>query len=216
MRAKATKVRLMSAAGMTAFALTAGFYAYGTSMSTVASLYSTMGNIVGVTVGLALPALEAIRARRAMHMLRLERLRETVSVVNISRRLADQANAALCSDACDSSYFQGTYNRSQIEHAFQFVDRIEPSSSKRHADDAVTGTRRDLRTFFSLLHSAASDFSDRQAVPERVIESLRVSYGTVVRDIDCLETECLRLQEKIDFWHATRKVRAWMFKSRSA
>lgn len=206
MRVKATKVRLMSAAGMTAFALAAVFYAYGRSVGTTASLYSTMGNIVGVTVGLALPALEAIRARRAMHMLRLERLRETVNVVNISRRLADQANAALCSDVCDDSYFQRTYNRSQIEHALRLVDQIEPASSKRHADDAVTDTRRDLRTFFSLLHGAASDFGDRQAVPERVIESLRVSYGTVVRDIDRLETECLRLQEQIDCRHAARKV----------
>jgi hypothetical protein len=140
---------------MTAFALATGFYAYGTSMGTVASLYSTLGNVVGVTVGLALPALEAIRARRAMHMLRLERLRETVTVVNISRKLADQANAALCGGACDSSYFQRTYNRSQIEHAFRLVDRIQPVSSTRLSDDAVVDTRRDLRTFFSLLHSAA-------------------------------------------------------------
>jgi hypothetical protein len=71
---------------------------------------------------------------------------------------------------------------------------------------AVTNTRRDLSTFFSLLHSAASDFGDRRAVPERVIESLRVSYGTMVRDIDCLETECLRLQEQIGCRQAARKV----------
>jgi hypothetical protein len=206
MRFKATKVRLMPAAGMTAFALTAGFYAYGTSMGTVASFYSTLGNVVGVSVGLALPALEAIRARRAMYMLRLERLRETVTVVNIGRRLADEANAALCSGACDSSYFQRTYNRAQIEHAIRIVDQIEPASSTRHADDAVVDTRRDLRTFFSLLHNAASDFRDFHAVPEPVVARLRTSYGNVARDLDCLETECRRLEEKIDFWHVARKV----------
>ena len=206
MRFKATKVRLMPTAGMTAFALAAGFYAHGTSMGTVASLYSTLGNVVGVSVGLALPALEAIRARRAMYMLRLERLRETVTVVNIGRGLADEANAALCSGACDSSYFQRTYNRSQIEHAIRLVDQIEPASSTRLADDAVVDTRRDLRTFFSLLHSAASDFRDFQAVPEPVVARLRTSYGNVVHDLDCLETECRRLEEKIDFWHLARKV----------
>jgi hypothetical protein len=206
MRVKATKVCLMPAAGMTAFALAAGFYAYGTSMGTIASFYSTLGNVVGVSVGLALPALEAIRARRAMHMLRLERLRETVTVVNNSRRLADQANAALCRDGCDGSYFQTTYNRSQIEHAFLLVDQIEPVSSTRHVDDPVVDARRDLRMFFSILHSAASDFRDFQAVPERVIASLRMSYGNVAHDIDCLETECRRLEEKINFWHVARKV----------
>ena len=206
MSAKATKARLMPAAGMTAFALVAGFYAYGTSMGTAASFYSTLGSVVGVSVGLALPALEAIRARRAMYMLRLERLRETVTVVNISRRLVDQANAALCGRGCDGSYFQTTYNCSQIEHAIRLVDQIEPVSSTRHADDAVVNTRRDLRTFFSLLHSAASDFQDFQAIPERVIASLRASYANVSHDIDCLETECRRLEEKIDFWHVARKV----------
>jgi hypothetical protein len=206
MRVKAMKVPLMPAAGMTAFALVAGFYAYGTSMGTVASFYSTLGNVVGVSVGLALPALQAIRARRAMFVLRLERLRETVTVVNISRRLADQANAALCSGACDNSYFQRTYNRSQIEHAFRLVDQIEPALSTRQADSAVVDTRRDLRTFFSLLHGAAANLRDFQAVPERVIASLRASYGNVAHDIDCLETECRRLEEKIDFWHVARKV----------
>ncbi|MFK4447277.1 hypothetical protein ABH944_007493 [Caballeronia udeis] len=206
MSIKATKMPLMPAAGMTVFALVAGFYAYGTSTGTVDSLYSTLGNVVGVGVGLALPALQAIRARRAMHMLRLERLRETVTVVNISRGLADQANAALCRGACDNSYFQQTYNRSQIEYACRLVDQIQPVSSTRHANDAVVDTWRDLRTFFSLLHSAASDFRDCQAVPERVIGSLRASYGKVAHDIDCLETECRRLQEKIDFWQVARKV----------
>src|SRR5471032_1372074 len=191
MRVKATRVRLMPAAGMTAFALVAGFYAYGTSMATVASVYRTLGNVVGVSVGLALPALEAIRARRAMYTLRLERLRETVTLVNVSRRLADQANAALCSGVCDRSYFQRNYNRSQIEHAYRLVDQIEPASLTRHgdeADQAVVDTRRDLRTFFSLLHGAASDFLDFQTVPERVIASLRAAYGNVAHDIDCLET----------------------------
>jgi hypothetical protein len=206
MKAKATAVRLMPAAGMTAFALAAGFYAYGTSTGTVASLYSTLGNIVGVSVGLALPALEAIRARRAMYMLRLERLRETVTVVNIGRGLADQANAALCSGACDSSYFQRTYNRSQIEHACRLVEQIEPVSSTRRADHAVTDTQRDLRTFFALLHSIATDFGDFQAMPEPVVARLRTSYGNVVHDLDCLETECRRLEGKIDFWHLARKV----------
>jgi hypothetical protein len=206
MKAEATKVCLMPAAGMTAFALAVGFYAYGTSTGTVASLYSTLGNLVGVSVGLALPALEAIRARRAMYMLRLERLRETVTVINISRGLADEANAALCSGACDCSYFQRTYNYSQIEHAIRLVDQIEPVSSTRHADDAVVDTRRDLRTFFSLLHGAASDFRDCQAVPEGGIASLVTSYGNVAHDIDCLETECRRLKEKIDFWHLALKT----------
>jgi hypothetical protein len=206
MRVKATKVRLMPAAGMTAFALVVGFYAYGTSMATVASVYSTLGNVVGVSVGLALPALEAIRARRTMYMLRLARLRETVTVVNVSRRLADQASAALCRGACDSSYFRTTYNCSQIEHAIRLVDQIEPALSTGHADDAVVDTRRDLRTFFSLLHGAASDFGNCQAVPERVIASLRASYGNVTHDIGCLETECRRLEEKIDFWQVARKV----------
>jgi len=206
MRYKATKVRLMPAAGMTAFALVAGFYAYGTSMGTVASFYSTLGNVVGVSVGLALPALEAIRARRAMYTLRLERLRETVTMVNVSRRLADQANAALCTGVCDCGYFQRTYNRSQIEHAYRLVDQIEPVSSTRHADEAVVDTRRDLRAFFSLLHGAASEFRDFQAVSERVIASLRASYGNVAHDIGCLETECRRLEEKIDSWRVARKV----------
>ncbi len=206
MSAKATKVRLMPAAGMTVFALVAGFYAYGTSMGTVTSFYSTLGNVIGVSVGLAIPALEAIRARRAMHMLRLERLRETVTVVNISRGLADQANAALCSGAWDNSYFQRTYNRSQIKHPFRLVDQIGPASSTRYEDDAVGDTRRDLRTFFSLLHRAASDSSSCQVVPERVIARLRASYGNVAHDIDCLEPECRRLQEKIDFWHVAGRV----------
>ena len=206
MRAKATGGRLMPAAGMTAFALAAGFYAYGTSTGTVASLYSTLGNIVGVSVGLALPALEVIRARRAMYMLRLERLRETVIVVNIGRELADQANAALCSGACDSSYFERAYNRSRIEHACRLVDQIKLASSTRSADHAVANTRRDLRTFFSLLHFVATDFRDFQAVPEPVVAKLRTSYGNVAHDLDCLETECRRLEEKIDFWHLARKV----------
>jgi hypothetical protein len=206
MSVSATKVRLMPAAGMTAFALVAGFYAYGTSTGTVASLYNTLGNVVGVSVGLALPALEAIRARRAMHILRLERLREAVTVVNVSRRLADQANAALCGGACDSSYFQMTYNCSQIEHAIRLVDQIEPVTSTRYADDAVVDTRRDLLAFFSLLRRAASDFGNCQAIPEPVVARLRASYGNVVHDIDCLETECRRLEEKIDFWQVARKV----------
>ena len=206
MKAKATAVRLMPAAGMTAFALAAGFYAYGTSTGTAASLYSTLGNIVGVSVGLALPALEAIRARRAMYRLRLERLRETVIVVNIGRGLADQANAALCSGERDSSYFQRTYNRSRIEHACRLIDQIEPASQTRRADHAVADTQRDLRTFFSLLHGVASDFGDFQAVPEPVVARLRTSYGNLAHDLDCLETECRRLEEKIDFWHVARKV----------
>src|SRR5471032_1916690 len=206
MRVKATRVRLMPAAGMTAFALVAGFYAYGTSMATVASVYRTLGNVVGVSVGLALPALEAIRARRAMYMLRLERLRETVTVVNIGRGLADQADAALCSGGCDSSYFQRTYNRSRIEHACRLVDQIEPASSTRRADQAVGDTQRDLRTFFSLLHSVATDFGDFHAVPEAVVARLRTSYGNVAHDLDCLETECRRLEGKIDFWHLAGKV----------
>jgi hypothetical protein len=205
MRAKATAVRLMPAAGMTAFALAAGFYAHGTSTGTVASLYSTLGNVVGVSVGLALPALEAIRARRTMYMLRLERMRETVTVVNIGRGLADQANAALCSGERDSSYFQRTYNRSQIEHACRLVDQIEPASSIRPADHAVADTRRDLRTFFSLLHDAASDFRNFQALPEPVVARLRASYGNVAHDLNCLEAECRRLEEKIAFWHVARK-----------
>jgi hypothetical protein len=206
MRAKATGVRLMPAAGVTAFALAAGFYAYGMSTGTVASLYSTLGNIVGVSVGLALPALEAIRATRAMYMLKFERLREAVTVVNIGRELADQANAALCSGVCDSSYFQRTYNRSRIEHACRLVDQIGLASSTRRADHAVVDTRRDLRTFFSFLHRVASEFGDFQAVPEPVVARLRTLYCNVAHDLDCLEIECRRLEEKIDFWHVARKV----------
>jgi hypothetical protein len=39
-----------------------------------------------------------------------------------------------------------------------------------------------------------------------VVARLRTSHGNVAHDLDCLETECRRLEEKIDFWHVARKV----------
>ena len=161
-----------------------------------ASLYSAIGAIVGVGAGLSLPALEAIRVRRALNLMALSRLREIVDVVNVSRQLADEANAAICSADGPEVYFEEVCNWSQIEHALRNLEGIELGSISKRTNCAVVEARRHVSAFFSLLGVAASEFQQTHEIPAGVVTKLATFYHGLLKNIDSIESECRRLERK--------------------
>jgi len=161
-----------------------------------ASLYCAIGAIIGVGAGLSLPALEAIRVRRALNLMALSRMREIVDVLNVSRRLADEANAAICGADGLEVYFEEVCNWSQIEHALRNIEGIELGSTSRRTNCAVAEARRQVSAFFSLLRVAASEFQQTYEIRACVVTKLATSYHDLLKSIDCIEGECRCLDRK--------------------
>lgn len=165
-------------------------------MGIAASLYSAIGAIVGVGAGLSIPALEAIRVRRALNLMALSRLRVIVDIVNVSRQLADGANAAICGADGPEVYFEEVCNWSQIEHALRNFAGIELCSTTKRTNRAIVEARRHVSTFFSLLRVATSEFQQTHEIPACVVTKLVTSYHDLLKSIDCIESECVRLERK--------------------
>jgi hypothetical protein len=161
-----------------------------------ASLYSAIGAIVGVGAGLSIPALEAIRVRRALNLIALSRQREIVDAVNVSRQLADEANAAICGADGPKVYLEEVCNWSQIEHALRNFDRIELGSTSKRTNCAVVEARRHISAFFSLLRVAAAEFQQTHEIPACVVTKIATSYHDLLKSIDCIESERRRLERK--------------------
>src|ERR1700733_12955142 len=88
-----------------------------------------VGPVAGVLLGIAIPAQEAMRARKAINMALAGRIRETTDAFEAAKGLAQQAVCALSENTEPTqqstqrdAYFAATYNRSRIEHALKRVD----------------------------------------------------------------------------------------------
>ncbi|WP_144021419.1 hypothetical protein [Caballeronia sordidicola] len=161
-----------------------------------ASLYRAIGAIIGVGTGLSILALEAVRVRRAFNLMALSRLREILDVENVSRDLADEANAAICGIQGPKIYFEQVCNWSKIEHALRNIEEFELGLTSKRTHCAVVEARRHVLAFFSLLRVAASEFRQTQEISACVVNRLSTSFHDLLNSVDYVENECQRQERK--------------------
>ena len=119
-----------------------------------------VGAVAGILLGVAIPAQEAIRARKAIGAHLAERIRETTDAFDAAEALARQALSAISGPARERARFAAAYNRSYIEHILRRVDAAANSAVKNVPEDAtdfvvaVTHARASMRDFFDNLSAA--------------------------------------------------------------
>ena len=88
----------------------------------------SLGTIAGILLGIAIPAHEALRTRKAIDVVVMESTQETQDAFDAVRILAEQAVCGLSDDSLQhGGYFATTYNRSRIEHALKRVEAVATS-----------------------------------------------------------------------------------------
>jgi hypothetical protein len=119
-----------------------------------------VGAVAGNLLGVATPAQEAIRARKAIGAHLAEHIRETTDAFDVAEALARQALYAISGPARERAYFAATYNRSYLEHILRRVDAAANNAAKNVPEDAtgfVAATahaRASMRDFFDNLTAA--------------------------------------------------------------
>jgi hypothetical protein len=140
-----------------------------------------VGTVAGVLLGIAIPAQEAMRARKAINMALAERIRETTDAFEAAKALAQQAVCALTENTQRDAYFAATYNRSRIEHALKRVDAAandEPGCAAAFVD-AAEHARTSTRNFFDKLNAA----SDSLDIAARSPQTLRFLFDQLTDDL---------------------------------
>jgi hypothetical protein len=143
-----------------------------------------VGTVAGVLLGIAIPAQEAMRARKAINMALAGRIRETTDAFEAAKDLAQQAVCALSENTESTqrdAYFAATYNRSRIEHALKRVDAAANNAPGCAAAlvDAAAHARTSTRNFFNRLNDA-SDSLDAAA---RSPQTLHVLFDQMTDDL---------------------------------
>ena len=144
-----------------------------------------VGTAAGVLLGIAIPAQEAMRARKAINTVLMEHLRETTDAFEAAKVLAEQAVCALNENvqraSVQDAYFAATYNRSRIEHALKRVDAAANDESKYAAAfaHAAAQARTSTRNFFDNLNAA----SDGLDVAARSPHTLRCLFERLTDDL---------------------------------
>jgi hypothetical protein len=173
-------------------------------MSATVFLYNALGTLVGISAGLAIPALAALSAGDAMRQIRRERLQETVNVLNRGLRLARRGVMAICRDGSASHYFQNEYHWSQIQHAFQSVQGIEHAGQGQCVSRAVTAAQRDLRDTSTGVHLGASLHREAQLMAAADVKRLQRSYDEFQGRVAYLECVCASMETDLRFWSRLR------------
>jgi hypothetical protein len=119
-----------------------------------------VGTVAGVLLGVAIPAQEAIRARKAIGALLAERIRETTDAFDAVEVLAQQALSALSGSVRERADFAAAYNRSYVEHMLRRLDAAASNAVKNVPEDATAfvnaaaHARTSMRDFFDNLTAA--------------------------------------------------------------
>jgi hypothetical protein len=143
-----------------------------------------VGTVAGVLLGIAIPAQEAMRARKAINTALAERIWEATDAFEAAKALAEQAVCALDENAQRDTYFAATYNRSRIEHALKRMDAAannEPQCAAAFIN-AAEHARTSTRNFFDRLNAA----SDGLDVAARSPQTLRRLFEQLTDDLRCL------------------------------
>jgi hypothetical protein len=180
-------------------------------MSATVFFHNALGTLVGISAGLAIPALAALDAGHAMRQIRRERLQKTVNVLNRSLRLARRAVMAICRDGSASLYFQNEYHWSQIQHAFQSVQRIEHAGQGQGVSRAITAAQRDLRDTFTGVHLGASLHREARLMGAVDVKRLQKSYDEFHGRVAYLECVCASMETDPRFWSRLQRGRIGRF-----
>jgi hypothetical protein len=155
-----------------------------------------LGTIAGILLGIAIPLQAALRTRRTIDVVVMQRTQETQDAFDAVRLLAEQAVCGLSDNmqhgARHGGYFATTYNRSRIEHALKRVEATatsEPSSRTADFVDAAAHARISMRQFFDELFTA----SDHVDVAVNTPETLRRLFDTLTDDISSVDAARHRL-----------------------
>ncbi|WP_144022101.1 hypothetical protein [Caballeronia sordidicola] len=119
-----------------------------------------LGTVAGILLGVAIPAQEAMRARKAIGAHLADRIRETTDAFDAAEALAQEALCAVSGPADERAVFAAAYNRSYVEHILRRADAAAISALKNVPKDAagfVVATahaRASMREFFNNLTAA--------------------------------------------------------------
>ncbi|MGV7244532.1 hypothetical protein [Caballeronia sp. M23-90] len=161
-----------------------------------------VGAVAGILLGVAIPAQEAIRARKAIGVHLAERIRETTDAFDAAEALAQQAMCAISGPARERASFAASYNRSYLEHILKRVDAAANNAVKDVPEDAtgfVAATahaRESLRDFFdnltatnlttsspcalrSLFDRLASDMRELHTTGDRMLKRRHVGLAAI-------------------------------------
>jgi hypothetical protein len=161
-----------------------------------------VGAVAGILLGVAIPAQEAIRARKAIGALLAEHIRETTDAFDAAETLAQQVMCAISGPARERAYFAAAYNRSYIEHILRRMDAAANSAVKTVPEDATgfivatARARASMRDFFdnltaanlttsspcalrSLFDRLASDLRELHDAGERMLKMRHVGMAAI-------------------------------------
>jgi ABC-type transporter Mla subunit MlaD len=119
-----------------------------------------VGTVAGILLGVAIPAQEAMRARKAIGAHLAERIREITDAFDVAGALAQQALSALSGPVRERAVFAAGYNRAYIEHLLRRVDVAANNAIKDVPENATafvsaaSHARSSTRDFFDNLTAA--------------------------------------------------------------
>jgi hypothetical protein len=158
------------------------------------------GTIAGILLGIAIPLQAALRTRRVIDVVVMQRTQEIHDAFDAIRQLAEQAVCGLsCTAQLDlphdlkqTRYFATTYNRSHIEHALKRVEATAASEPTSYTADFVAAAahaRISMRQFFDELFTASDHIDAGADTPE----NLRRLFDTLTDDISSVDAARHRL-----------------------
>jgi ABC-type transporter Mla subunit MlaD len=161
-----------------------------------------MGTFAGILLGVAIPAQEAMRARKAIGAHLAERVHEITDAFDVAGALAQQALSALSGPVRERVHFAAGYNRAYIEHLLRRVDVAANNAVKDVPKDAIafvnaaSHARSSMRDFFDNLTAAnlttflqpalltlfdrlASDLRELHIAGDRMLESRHAGMSAI-------------------------------------
>ncbi len=160
-------------------------------MHSIRAIYDAAGTIVGGVLGLVVPALAAIRARRLMLRIDHARLDQTVAALKASLQLASICSNA-CGDTVDTCRVRECYDRAQIAHALRRVEESEPISRHRELNEALSDARRHLNATFDLVHNMAAGSCD-----DKTVTNFKKAYVDFEDRVVLLDEVCQKMEQRL-------------------
>jgi hypothetical protein len=161
------------------------------SMHTIRAIYEGAGTIVGSVLGMAMPALAALRVRALMLDADYARLDGTVAALKAGLQLAIAARSVACSDTANARDLSRHHNWAQFAQALRRVEESELMSHHEELNEAVSDARRHLRALFDLIHKMASGFCDDQ-----IVLNFRKACADVEDQVVFLDSACRQMGKR--------------------
>src|ERR1700712_1860388 len=161
-----------------------------------------MGTVAGILLGVAIPAQEAMRARKAIGAHLAERIHRITDAFDVAEALAQQALSSLSDPVPERADFTAACNLSYIEHILRRMDMAADDAAKNLPNDATAfiiataHAQTSMHGFFGNLTAAklttfspcapramfdllASDVSELHATGDRMLKMRHVGMSAI-------------------------------------